>query len=304
MLSWLAKTDGEQGDFIEANRHASGGNCFVLTTPGGLKLAGGNGSGGAEAALKAGLAKWENLTEQQRKGLPAGKPFQPPEAARCTPPPGSLVVASFVRNLKRDQRGKLSRITAEDLQDKESYPNWNSVYTEPARYNLWLTEDEGKSLVPDKARKGQTFDVPDAIRWRILRYHLTDGTYGLPGHWQRADVRRGEMTLTVEEVSPLLRMRLSGAALMERGEHGYEATLSGVLEYDPAKKTFTRFDIVAVGDCWGGDWEGGRFKRPGRAPLGVAFRLVDKKHAADLVPPLVHMDRQQVYDAYFQADRN
>src|SRR5712691_9215784 len=102
MLHWLAKTDGSDGDFIKANKHPSGGNCFVLATPGGKKLAGGNGSHGAEAALQEGLLQWEKLSEAERKALPPGKEFQPPEAGRCAPPPGSLVVATFVRNLKRD----------------------------------------------------------------------------------------------------------------------------------------------------------------------------------------------------------
>lgn len=308
MLGWLAKTDGADGEFIKANRHPSGGNCFVLTTPGGQKLAGGNGSSGAEAALKEGLKRWEKLSSEQRKVLPSGKAFQPPEAKRCTPPPGSLVVATFVRNLKRDPAGKLARITRDDLKDKVLYPHWNPVYTEPARYNLWLTEAEWKSLVPANPEKGQTLAVPEPIRLRIFRYHLADGTYGLPGHWKPEHVRSGELTLTVESTSPVLRMRLNGTAKMatdpgKETVHGYDAKLSGVLEYDPAKKAFTRFDAVAIGECWGGDWEGGRFKRPGRAPLGVAFRLTRGNTAADRVPPLVHMDREQVYQAYFHAER-
>jgi hypothetical protein len=48
----------------------------------------------------------------------------------------------------------------------------------PARYNVWLTADEWKSLVPISPTKGQTFAVPDAIRRRIFRFHLVDGTYG------------------------------------------------------------------------------------------------------------------------------
>lgn len=307
MLQWLAQTDGADGEFIESNRHPSGGNCFVLTTPGGRKLAGGNGSHGAEAALKEGFQAWEQLPEADRKALPRGNPFQPPEVARCRPPPGSLVVATFVRNLKRDPDAKFARIISEDLHDKERYPQWNAVYTEPARYNLWLTEMEWKSLVPAKPRKGETFSVPEPIRSRIFRYHLVDGTYGLPGHWKPEHVREGELTLTVEETSPRLRMRLQGGARLSTGDggqsgHGFEPKLTGLLEYDPVKKSFTRFDMVAIGDCWGGDWEGGRFQRPGRAPLGVAFQLTSGKSAADRVPPLVHMDRQQVYDAYFQAD--
>src|SRR5207249_549837 len=127
MLYWLAKTDGQDGEFIKANRHPSGGNCFVLATPGGKKLAGGNGSGGAREALRAGLEKWKQMTEEERKALPAGKEVRPPEVERCTPPPGGLILRSFVRNLKKDSRGELSAITREDLKDRSLYPDWNPI---------------------------------------------------------------------------------------------------------------------------------------------------------------------------------
>jgi hypothetical protein len=305
MLGWLARTDGVAGAFIKANRHPSGGNCFVLTTASGKKLAGGNGTHGAEAALQQGFREWAKLSQAERKALPAGKEFQPAEARRCAPPPGGLVVATFVRNLKREG-GKLARITREDLKKTDRYPHWNPVYAEPARFNLWLTREEWQALIPTRPVKGQTFPVPDAIRRRIFRFHLADGTYGLPGHWKPEHIRSGELTLTVEAVAPVLRLRLRGSALLAthkdlaRADHGYEAKLTGVLEYDANRKAFSRFDVVAIGDCWGGDWEGGRFKRPGRAPLGVAFRLPAGDRAVDRVPPLVHMDRQQTYDDYFR----
>jgi hypothetical protein len=90
MLSWLARTDGQGGAFIKANRHPSGGNCFVLTTPGGKKLAGGNGPGGAREALTAGLKNWKLLTDEERQALTApAVAVRPPEADRCTPPPGA-----------------------------------------------------------------------------------------------------------------------------------------------------------------------------------------------------------------------
>lgn len=306
MLSWLAKTDGADGKFIKANQHPSGGNCFVVTTPSGQKLAGGNGPQGAEAALQEGLKAWEKLSAAERKTLPDGKESHPPEAARCAPPPGGLVVATFVRNLKRDAEGKLARITRDDLKDRQRYPDWSPVYTEPARYNLWLTREEWKSLVPNRPAKGDRFAVPAALRRRIFRFHLADGTYGLPGHWKKEHIRSGELSLTVEEAAPRMRLRLVGAALMSthedpaKADHGYEARLTGMLEYDPRREAFTRFDVVAIGECWGGDWEGGRFKRPGRAPLGVAFQLAAGDKAVDRVPPLVHMDRQYAYESYFE----
>jgi hypothetical protein len=245
------------------------------------------------------------MSAEERKALPAGIPHVPPEAARCTPPERGLVIATFVRNLKRDPAGRLARITAEDLKHKTAYPDWNPVYAEPARYNLWLTESEWRSLLPPHPAKGAVFPVADAIRRRIFRFHLADGTYGLPGHWKKEHLRRESLTLTVEATAPVLRLRLDGDAAMATGDesdsssHGFEAKLSGIVEYDPEKETVTRFDLVAAGDCRGGDWEGGRFKRPGRAPLGVAFRLTTGAGAVDRVPPLVHMDREEVFDDYF-----
>ena len=79
--------------------------------------------------------------------------------------------------------------------------------------------------------------------------------------------------------------------------------MDGRLTYDPQKKAFTRFDIVATGDSWGGDYEGGRFKRPGRTPLGISFELLRGDNAIDRVPPLVHMDREQQYRGYFAAEK-
>src|SRR5262245_44962936 len=118
MLYWLMKTDGEGGAFIKANTHPSGGNCFVLATPGGMKLAGGNGGGGAGEALKKGLAKWQELPESERKALPPGQPAQPPQVALCRPPARALILKSYIRNLKFDTVGQLAHITRDDLKDR------------------------------------------------------------------------------------------------------------------------------------------------------------------------------------------
>jgi hypothetical protein len=310
MLHWLAKTDGADGEFIKANRHPSGGNCFVLTTPSGRKLAGGNGGGGAREALATGLKNWSLLTEEERKALPPGKEVRPPELDRCTPPAGGLTLRSFVRNLKRDGSGELALITRADLEDRALYPDWNPIYTEPAHFNVWLTASEWKSLIPAAPKKGDTFPVPDPIQKRLFRFHLVNGTFGLPGSWAPEHIRKGALTLTVEEVVPVVQMRLEGVALLAtdadlgKAQRGYNARLSGVLTYDPRKAAFTRFDVVVVGDYWGGDYEGGRFKRPGRTPLGISFELATGDSAIDRVPPLVHMDREQNYRAYFAAEKS
>lgn len=308
MIKWLGQTDGEDGAFIAANTHASGGNCFVLTTPSGKKLAGGNGPSGATQALARGLKEWGRLSRPERVALPVGKPKVPAEASLCTPPAEGLILKSYIRSLKRDRNDNLARILPHDLRDTRSFPKWIPIYLEPARFNMWLTEEEWRSLVPSAPRKGERITVPDGIQKRLFRFHLVNGTFGLPGFWKRDEIRSGELTLTVEDVTPVLKMRLDGAVLLigdapAREARGYDARLLGFLEYEPKKKTFTRFDFVAVGDYWGGDYEGGRFKRPGKEPLGFAFELSRGNTAVDLAPPRLRMDRKNEYDRYFAAER-
>jgi hypothetical protein len=309
MLRWLQKADGEDGAFIKANRHPSGGNCFVLATPGGKKLAGGNGSGGARAALKDGLAKWILLADKERRALPAGKAIVPPEAARCTPPPGGLVLRSYVRNLKAGLGGSVSRISREDLKDRKLYPGWHPVYTEPAHFAVWLTAAERKALVPERPRVGDIVPIPDAVQKRLLRYHLVNGSFGLPGAWRLEDIRSSKLTLKVSKTKPTWELRLDGSALLasdadpKKAKRGYDVRLLGKIEIDPTTKAFKRFDVVALGDYWGGDYEGHRFARPGRTPLGISFELVKGDRAVDRVPLLVHMDRKEAYERYFAAQK-
>jgi hypothetical protein len=308
MLHWLQKTDGENGAFIKANGHPSGGNCFVLATPGGQKLAGGNGPGGASAALKAGLAKWKLLADEERQALPAGKTVVPPEALRCPPPPGGLVLRSYVRNLKTSD-GSVTRILREDLKDRKLFPDWHPVYIEPAHFAVWLTEAERKALIPEDPRVGDLVPIPDAVEKRLLRYHLVNGSFGLPGSWRLEDIRSSKLTLNVTKTAPNWQLRLEGSALLAsdadlaKAKRGYDVQLLGRIEIDPSRKTFTRFDVMALGDYWGGDYEGHRFARPGRTPLGISFELVRGEGAVDRVPPLVHMDRKEAYERYFAAQK-
>jgi hypothetical protein len=309
--------DGDNGAFV-AGLGKRDVNYFHLATPGGKLVAGMFLSGvniDNKTLLLNALKKWQQLPAEERK--PGSVPMADPkgEAARpLTPPPNGLVLRVYMRNMKRDRKGDLDRITRADLQDRKTYKDdtwrWaNGIYTEPMPDVMWLTEDEWKSLVPTDPRPGDKFSVPDPIRKRIIRFHLTDGTYGLPDWWKLADIRSEELTLTVEEAGPALRLRLQGAVLLAtdadraKAHHGYDARLEGRLVYDLKNKAFTRFDFLAVGDCWGGDWEGGRFARPGPAPLGVAFELASGDRTADRVPPKGRNFLKEVARTYFHADQ-
>lgn len=290
--------DGEGGAFFTA-LGKRGANSFHVATAGGKLLGrfflnGVNGEGYNE--FHDALKKWRNLPRAERAPGPLKiKPVPPAPGSALTPPAGGLVLRVYFRNLKRDRRGELSRITKENLKDRKAYPDlewvWgNAIVTEPMPDVLWLTEAEWKSLIPLSPKEGDHLPVPEPIRMRIFRHYLINGTFGLPHWWKLEHVRSGQITLTVERVTPSLRLRMDGQALLAsdtdpaKASHGFDGRLQGILDYDPAKKAFTRFDVVAVGDSWGGN-ENGLYRTPGRTPLGIVFELPQGDSPLARIPP-------------------
>jgi hypothetical protein len=230
--------------------------------------------------LKKALRAWNKLpAERRRPGAvkieEAGKLDM--RYARVLPP-GGLVVNVFTRILDRKDGGYCKGTCSRAGGDFA------------ARDHLWLTAAECKALAPP-AKKGATLEMPAAVRDRILRFHLVDNTRGEPPHWKAHEVRSRKMTLTVEEATPaLVRLRLEGSALLatsadpKEAVRGYEVRLLGHIHFDRARKTITRFDVVALGEHWG-EGHFTRGARPGRTPLGIAFELARGDDPADRVPP-------------------
>src|SRR5262249_52398923 len=110
----------------------------------------------------------------------------------------------------------------------------------------------------------------------------------------REQVRKGELTLSVAEVSAdRASMRLDGIAIMAddadlaRAEAVLDARLGGHLEYDRKSRTFTRFDVAAVAPSRGvrGDCQGQSKGTKIQTTLGFAFELAPAAAWVKAVPP-------------------
>lgn len=231
--------------------------------------------------LQRALVKFNRLPAARRKpgGIEVGEPGKLDPRYTRTPPKDGLVVRVHARILDRKD-GEVRVGTCETLGGDRA-----------SRDFLWLTRDEVRALAPAKAEVGQTYDVPAAVRDRILRFHLIDNTRGEPEFWGRDDIHRAQMTLTVTAATAeSVTLQLDGTALLAtdadpaKAERGYEVRLRGELRYLPGKQTFDRFDVAAVGEHWG-DSTFTRGSRPGRSLLGVAFGPVAGDDPADRVPP-------------------
>jgi hypothetical protein len=254
--------------------------CFAADgTPLAYKNAGQNAQVMKEV-LQDALFKFDRLPEAKRKAgaVTVEDHGRPDPRYSRTPPTGGLIVKAYTRILdyKNDAYCKgACKTTGGD---------------KAARDHLWLTADEVKSLVPEKAEAGFKYALAPKVAERITRYHLVDNTRGEPFHWTKQEVRSKRFTLTVvSATADAIELRLEGEAVVatdadvEKADRGYEARLLGNLRYVPAKKTFARFDVTAIGTHWG-ETALTRGAREGKTLLGVSFELAGDK-PGDRVPP-------------------
>ena len=171
------------------------------------------------------------------------------------PPEGTIIVRAHVKVLAGYEK-------ADD--------DWREIFQKAvSRDNLWITPEEQKALA-----RGE---FTDSLTQRLVRYHLVDNTRGEPTFWKQNDIEQASFKVDKDG-------KITGKVKLARANNssGYEAKLLGHLAFTNAK--LTRFDLVAVGDYWGG----GRYTRKppeGRFPVGVSFRIPAKPTPFDLIPP-------------------
>src|SRR5262249_7521399 len=132
--------------------------------------------------------------------------------------------------------------------------------------------------------------------------HLTDWSEANGARWEAAHVRAQSLTLAVEDVSAsAIRLRLEGSIRLAqdgpkkavsydkalRSLHHedpeafarFDGRLLGYLTYDRDKKTFTRFDVVVLGEYVGPllnpyrNADGQNFYLIKPCPLGVSLEI-------------------------------
>lgn len=286
--------------------------------------------------LRKAWKEWQNLPASKR----APSAFQVEERGVIDltktlpkPPPGGLILKLYYRSLARGTGGNLRYVQIKDFVHNHSMAKnpkniheiayidlaiGNKAFHEANPDFLWLTEKEWKSLLPADPKKGDRMRVSPAVTERLFRFHLVPTmAFGEAIGWAKEEIRAGQLALVVEDVAAnKVRLRLEGFAMLgpdfetadnavkkKQRSWGFEPRLLGYLEYHPAKKIISRFDIVALGDTYGMLQEGLRFfYRPGRHPLGVAFELVSAEAPANCVPGRAVMGEQREQQ-YFATGR-
>ena len=300
---YLRRQKDAQGKFfMEMTRESPRGNAgegtrqgrYVFTAGG--KFLGFNNNRSPErllAMLRETLERWEKLAAADR-AVPGDLGDVVREARyERRPPAGGAVVKVYTRVLERGADGALRAVSEPERKEDD----FRHRGLEAAVDHLWLTAEDLKALVPAAdAPVGVAMAVPRAIGQRVARYHLVDGTRGEPPHWSREEVKRAEFSVIPEGPG---RAKLKGRVWMETvdGKRGFEGEMEGEMGYGGGR--LERFEAVVIGEHWGeSPLTAGA--RPGRSPLGFAFRLSEGKLPADVIPP----QAARWLDGYYEPDRN
>ncbi|MFP6904506.1 MAG: hypothetical protein VCG02_04745 [Verrucomicrobiota bacterium] len=221
--------------------------------------------------LRAGVKNWEALPAAER--APGALVIPPLDVGQRdvkytrVPPADGSILKVHTRVL--DQAGNGFKAC-----EAEGEKRWGLF---AASDHMWLRKEELRGLEPGP--------LPEPFASRMLRFHMVDNTRGEPSMWKQTDIRSRDLRL-VQVPGEAGRLRLEGSFLVHTDDRGrgFEASVLGYLDVDPATGTLTALKVVALGEHWGdGDYTPGA--RPGRTPLGVALHRVSGEDAADRTPP-------------------
>lgn len=232
--------------------------------------------------LAGALAKWDALPQERRLAAQSIDPAGASDRANAVYPVDGLVLVESMRDLPR-----------KPPQDADAAGSWNKDYA-------WFRKDEAQAFVPDRLEKGTRREIPATIVRRLAAHHFVDYVHCIGYPYDDAHIERAALTSTVESVDgEQVKLRLTGASRTSQkgprgktGEdnqdqtnqwRGVDVKILGHATWDGASQRFTQFELVAIGDRWGGV-SMTRFADFAKNPIGFEFRLAGDR-AIDRTSP-------------------
>ena len=188
------------------------------------------------------------------------------------PPTGGLYLRSISRDLPRDAKAKPTDLSANNID------------------HVWIKREEMLSMVPDNPTKGQLIPMPNEIAERLARFHMIDSVRGQTNPFDEGQVKINDVGLKVMKVTDdSIKFVVYGRSSANRPPSketnpftgfrvtkniGNDLVWSGAVAFDRKQQQFVRFDLLAVGERWGGSLYNFRDSDLGRSPIGVAFQII------------------------------
>ncbi|GBD36583.1 hypothetical protein HRbin36_01708 [bacterium HR36] len=202
-------------------------------------------------------------------------------------PPGATIIKIYLRQLARDEHGKLRHTTNEDYTEKTPLST-RKLCGQPFEDYMWILSEEWRSWIPQEPKLGQELPAPESVKLRLLRYHLNPRVGFTEGPcFSRATAHDGALVGRVVKISSQsVELEVKGWAKLRLGDDlTFEPHLIGRLIFDRQQQRPSDFTLVALGDVCGHIQHGGYGYRPGKQPLGIACELIRQPKPLDFLPP-------------------
>lgn len=245
---------------------------------------------GIKRMLQRSLAKWNDLPDDRRY---ASKDFNPKDPR-------------LERSGRRyPEKGLILRVNSRDLprKVKEKFNKW-SIWQKSAwnQDYAWFQKQEARRFLPEEPKVGDVHEVPAPLIRRLVMLHLVDNVRGQTSYFSADQVRKANLISRVTGITGnVVSIRLEGETRTGgTGKHkkgketvkagrGYESKLLGFAQFDLNKGRFVSFEMVAMGERWGGTRFNRRASDPGPEPMGILVTLAGEEPWERVSPAFLWM---------------
>jgi hypothetical protein len=250
----------------------------------------------------------ERMRGMMAQALERWRTLHGDEAGEATTPSNGAAPPPYQRDPRHPdlypEDGLVLKQTMRDLPRSADHP---IPQARPDAINfdyVWFTKDEAQQFLPSRLRAGERVDLLWLVVRRLARFHFLDSVRGETPAWREEHVHHAQLWTEVTAVEAAaagerIHLRLEGTVLSQQAgtwairpfrqkwdglTRGVDCRLLGDLVYDTAAQRFERFDLLVVGERWGGTEHNNRQEDLLPAPMGIAFEIAGSA-PADRTPP-------------------
>ena len=237
--------------------------------------------------IQKGLNKWSKLSQSDRK-LPEN--FSPKTQHRWEDsyPENGLVLKGAKADLLSDPP---------ELSNRGD--RWNMDH-------VWFSKDELEMWVPGIIKTGQNHELPKIIKDRLFRFHLVDNVRGQTLPFASQEIKNSQLNSEITDITDnIVKLKFSGNSYaVAKGpwqlgqndwtpthdlDHSIRTSILGDAVYDMKNKSFTDFNLVALGKWIGKTQNNGRNWGPDSGRIGIYYQLSDNNPLNRIAPAFVDL---------------
>ena len=172
--------------------------------------------------------------------------------------------------------------------------------------HVWFSEQESHLWIPKIKNIGAIYECPKVIKDRLFRFHLVDNVRGQTLPFAPEEIKEANLNVELVDIKESnLELKIFGnSKAIAKGkwklgeniwtpthelDHSISTEILGNAIYDTKKKSFTKFELVIIGNWKGKTENNGRKFGPESGMLGIQYNLADKSPSNKIAPTFIDL---------------